>query len=183
MEVGNKASFMGIYGLEMVLPPGPPEGAQLMLPRFVIVAWLFGDIDDRPERVSVRVYGPPGKTHLFKLDLPPSPPGRPASPFDDPTKFFINIPMPLVNFIIQGEGVIVVEIETERETIRAGRLRVRIDDEAPPATPETGLRNPSAPREPQPPSGQSPSVAPASKPRRARARPSTRRSAQTPELE
>jgi hypothetical protein len=127
MEIGNKPSFMGIYSGEIVFLAGPP-GAQIILPKFAIISWLICDIDDKPERLTVRVRMQPG-AEILKFEAPYEPDAPHTFNFDDATKYIFTIPLPIINFAIPGEGILEVTIETERETLRAGRLRVRIQQE------------------------------------------------------
>ena len=54
---------------------------------------------------------------------------EPTRSFDDVTKVVYGLPFPIVNLILPEEGIIEVVIETEKGTIRAGRLRVHISDQ------------------------------------------------------
>jgi len=126
MEVGNKPSYMGIYTGEMVFPPDPPPEAQIALSKFVILAWLFCDVNDKPDRITVHVYGPPGRTEIFKHDVPAEQFAQPEPLFDDVTKLVFHIAMPILGLPVACDGVLEVTIETERETLRAGRLRLRL---------------------------------------------------------
>ena len=176
-------SFMGAYGPELIFPSDTPPGGQMVLPKFAIMSWLFTDIDDRPERLSLHVYGPPGKTEIFKRDFPYDASAPVIILYPDSTRFIVTMPLALMNVMIPSEGTIVVEIETERETIRAGRLRVRIDDPVANATLVAPAPNPSVPTASPPLSEQSPPDAPETKPPPARRRRATHRSGRTPELE
>jgi hypothetical protein len=169
MEVGNKPSFMGMYAADLVFPPNPPPDFQIFLPKFAIISWLFGDVSDKPTKVLVHVFGPPGKTEIIRYEVPYDPLTPLNSPFDDPTRFMLNIQIPLVNFPIACDGAIQVEIETERETIRAGRLRVRIPGRPDPTAGTGGAEAATSQTGPLEPSDQSASVARSSKKRPRRA--------------
>lgn len=183
MEVGNKISYMGTYRGEIILEV--PAGSDFPVPfsKFVVLAWLFSDWDDKPERITVRVYAPPGKTELVRMEIPHDQIGAPPALFDDPTKYLFNAAIPIVNFPIHGEGEIEVTIETEREILRAGRLKVRINRTGPILSVQPQGATPVSPTVSPQPSAQSHSAAPKVKPQRARDRPSIRPTARTPEQE
>ena len=169
MEVGNKPSFMGVYtGGEMVFPPGPP-----IVPKLGIAVWLLCPIDDYPRQVTIRLFGPPDRTEILKTDNPLILPhaGVPP-PFPDVTRGIINVMLPVVNLPLPHSGTLELEIETEREILLAGRLKIVM-----PTHPEPTILLPTAsPLTAE----QSPSAAPASESPPAQRRPSRRRSARTP---
>lgn len=182
-EVGNKLSLMGMYMGDIVLPVAPPVGMPAILPKFAICVWLLCDWGDNPERITVRVYAPPGRTEITKMEAAQGQIAPPAPLFDDPTKLSLTTLLPIFNFAIFDEGEIEVTVETEQGTLRAGRLQVRMpsrhiqsDDSSVPssATSDSSAASPS-------PSEQSPTVALDTKPTRPARRPSTRRTARTPE--
>ena len=183
MEAGNKISYMGTYRGEIILEV--PQGSYdpILFPKFVVMAWLFSDWDDKPERITMRVYAPPGKTEVLRIDIPHDQLGATTALFDDPTKYLFNAGIPIVNFPLHGEGEIEVTIETERETIRAGRLKVRINRTGPVLNADQHGATLASSIAPLPPSEQSPTSAPATKPRRVRRRLSSLRNEQTPERE
>ncbi len=125
-ETGNKLSLMGIYSGEIGFPHDPPSATQLSLPKFVICWWLFCDIDDPPQRVSVNLYMPPDRTEVLKFAVPPEHLVSPAVVFEDAIRLTLSSVIPIVNLTFAREGRMEVTIETERETLRAGRLRIRI---------------------------------------------------------
>ena len=126
LELGNKPSFMGIYTGEMIFPPNPPAEMQIAIPKFCIITWLFCDKDDPPRSVTVRIFGPPGRTEFAKFEVPPEQLVQPAPFFDDVTKLVFQTALPMLGFPIACEGIIEVTAETDRETLLAGRLRVRV---------------------------------------------------------
>lgn len=180
VEIGNKLSFMGVYSGDMIFPPGAPPGVPVVVPRFAIIAWLISDIDDMPERVLLKVTTPPGSTEIFRNEISGDQIPSPGVPREGSTRYVLQITMPITNLPLQSDGNIEVIIETERETLRAGRLRVVI-----PRSPDSTVATAtgaaaSPPTALPPPSGQSPDVALESKPSRARRPPSNRRTSRTP---
>jgi hypothetical protein len=183
-EVGNKQSLMGIYsGGEMAFPEGIPAGAPVLLPKFAIMMWFFSDKDDKPERLTVRVFIPPGRTEIIKFEIPRDLLAQPTLLFDDVEKIVLTAGLPIIGLALPCEGTLEVTVETERETIRAGRLRIRIPGRPDPTLIAPGQTTPSSPIETQPPSGQSPPAAPEIAPEPLQRRRRLRRSARTPEPE
>lgn len=118
-EVGNKISLMGIYHGEIVFSQNPPA----ILPKFVIAMWLLADVDDPIKQINVSIFGPPARTELAKIEAQPPPSMLPTPP--DATQKHIHLVFPMVNFHFPEEGLLEVEVTTERETFRAGRLAVK----------------------------------------------------------
>ncbi len=135
-EVGNKLSLMGLYSGDMIAP-GP---APAILSKLCIVLWIIADIDDPPQRVGVRVLMPPDESERMKLDLPPL--GVLVHP-EGATRLHAQAVIPMTPFRLEHEGFIQVMVDTERETLRAGRLMVRFVDPA-------GSPEPAPPRAPEP---------------------------------
>jgi len=180
MEIGNKPSFMGVYTGEMVFPPGLSLDVGIFVSKFAVMWWLFCDKDDRPQHISVRVSIPPGHTEIAKMDVGTEQITQ-AMPqiFDDYTRLILGSTIPLTNLIFQCSGTIEVSIETERETIRAGRLRVQIPGRPDTAVSATAGSSSEPPTASPLPSEQSPDAVQETKPSRGRRRPSSRRSART----
>jgi hypothetical protein len=111
-------SLMGIYGGDMIFPSTPP----ISLLKWGAVIWLITDIDDVPAKIKIRVLMPPDRTEIASLETnePPE-----IGILDDATKgtFRVIMALPPVNFT--EEGFVEVVVETERGTIRAGRLLVK----------------------------------------------------------
>jgi hypothetical protein len=178
MEIGNKPSFMGAYiGTEIIFPPEMPADQPALLPRFAIAIWLLSDINDRPKRISVRIFAPPGRTEIFKFDAPMEALGQSAPQFDDAERVTIQLNVPLINLVLPCEGVLEVTIETEKEVLRAGRLRVRMPSRTETDSLQAQYADPASPQL----SERSPPAVPASKPPRARRRMSEIHSTRTHE--
>jgi hypothetical protein len=141
-EVGNKVSLMGMYVGDLVLSPAPPSGVPAVLPKFVICAWLLCDWGDEPERLTIRVYAPPGRTEVFKHESVRDHTSVPIASIDNPTRLAVFITVPLVPFVLADEGEVAVVIETEEGEHPAGRLRVRMLDRQPLSTGPTALPQP-----------------------------------------
>ncbi len=138
-EVGNKISLMGIYGGDLILAlPLQP----VMIPKLGAFVSLITDLNDTPERMTIIVYMPPKQTELVKIEIPAMPH---ASHFEGATKthYRAMIQFPPVT-IVEEEGFIEIMIETERETIRAGRLYVRFQ----PTVADASAATSSAPEQP-----------------------------------
>lgn len=131
-ERGNKISFMGLYaGDALVSGVRPPVTL-----RIAIVAWLISDIEDTPESFMLRVTGPGADELLFagSFPFPPVPQGV------DSKKSHLRAHVQLEGVSVNGNGLIAVYVETEREVIRAGRLAIRFVDEPPAEPPMPSMR-------------------------------------------
>ena len=184
MEVGNKPSYMGVYPSDIIFPPDPPTDLDVVLPKFGVAIWLKCERGDRPTRLIVRVYIPPGRTQVaiaeINTDQIPEPP---FDTLDGGQHVVYSVNIPLKFLAVPHEGFIEATVETERGEIRAGRIRVRMPGRPHPETDPSGGVRTISPTASPPPSEQSPDASPASKRRRGRGRPSTHRSGQTPEQE
>ena len=169
-EVGNKLSLMGVYNGEINFPEGIPDGSPVLIPKLCMVWWLYSDIDDKPERLTFRVFGPPGRQELVSASLPLEQLVAPAFTFPDATKSVLGANFSITNIILPHEGLIEASLETERDTIRVGRLRVRIPGRPEPQELRSELANLS-PTVLSQPSEQSPLDVPGAKPERAPRRP------------
>jgi hypothetical protein len=90
--------------------------------------WLLADINDKPTRATVRVFAPPGQTEIMTAELPAERVGQLNVLLDAATRYSLQITVPVTNLVIPCSGYILVTIETEREVLRAGRIRVIIPD-------------------------------------------------------
>lgn len=179
-EVGNKLSYMGVYNKDILFPPlrpGTPLEVPVVLPKFVIVAWLISDINDRPERVKVRAYIPPGRTELATSEAVVADLFNPDNLLPGSQKYSIQVLLPSMNVPIPCSGFIEVTVEADGEELRAGRIQVIVPGR--PAPVEEPIPSTASP----PPSEQSLPAVPETKPAPARRRPSSRRSWRTPERE
>jgi hypothetical protein len=171
MEVGNKPSFMGIYGADMVFSPDLPKDMQIAVPKLAIVTWLFCDVDDKPQRMVLHFYGPPGRTEIVKFDIPPEQIIQPTNAFPDATRVILQVQLQIAGLPLHSEGTLEVTVETEREDdLRAGRLHVRIPGRPDPAAIDQGPATPSFSIKSVQPSEPPPSAAPQAKRRSSRKR-------------
>ena len=117
-EVGSKISLMGMYFSELEIPEAPP----VTLPKLIIAAWLICDVGDLPENVRYRVLAPPDGMELFRLDTT-----RGSEVHNSPgaTQATLFTAIPISPITLSGGGYLEVMIDTERETMRAGRILVR----------------------------------------------------------
>jgi hypothetical protein len=127
-ERGNKVSFMGLYGDELLLYSAKPARV-----RFAIVAWLICDIDDAPGQMIMRGTGPVPDAKLFEgiFRFPPAP----ETPPPGTQKLHLRAHLQLDGLEVQDDGEISVYIDTDSGSIRAGRMRIRFVDRAPPEFP------------------------------------------------
>jgi hypothetical protein len=174
-EQGNKQSYMGVYSGEMtaMMPLGTSHETPFGLPKLVIAFWLMTEIDDIPDRVTVTLYAPPGRSEIFKHEMDVKATAPPHFP-EWATKFTLHGQIPFQNFLLAEDGIIELTLDTQREILVAGRLRLRLQHTeagAPIEVPTASL----------PPPEQSLPVALETKRARARRPPSNRRTARTPE--
>ena len=184
-EIGNKTSYMGVYMTDMLFPSNPSPDATVMLPKFCISVWLITDITDKPQKAIVTVFVPPGRTEAIRFDYPIDQVDQALTHQNlmrDVRKYILQATLPFTPMVFASEGHIEVQIETEREILQAGKLRVVIPGR-PDLSPNPSNDATSLPTASPPPSGQSPTDAPGTKPKPSPRRPSTRRSARTPETE
>src|SRR5947208_9776772 len=122
-EVGNKVSLMGVYSADVLFPMPPPVTFRTL----GIVAWIIFDVDDRPTHFTLRVLIPPQRTEVVKMDADTE--GEPLVHFerDEYSKGQFRVVSAINGITLTEEGFLEVMIDTERETVRAGRLRVRFN--------------------------------------------------------
>jgi hypothetical protein len=176
-EVGNKHSYMGVYGDDMVFPENPPDGT-IVIPKIVIVATLVTDVDDLPSRVGFLIYGPPGRTEIARFYIPDEQLPN-ATIVENARIFRLTANFPIFGLALQSSSILEASVETETGTLIAGRLKLVI-----PGRRDTGeayavTSPPTASSEPQ--SEKSPPADPQSKRSLRRRRPSGRRTSQTPD--
>jgi hypothetical protein len=144
-EVGNKTSLMGMYFSDLYIQTPAP----IVLPKFCIAIWLITDVDDPPTQFTVRLLTPPNGTELFKLE------GQgaiPAVPTEGAVKLIATMIIPISQFVLEQDGYIEVMLDTDRGSIRAGRLMVHFNapplEMASPAETQQSIASPTD--EPQP---------------------------------
>jgi hypothetical protein len=126
-EVGNKLSYMGVYNKDILfppLPPGTPPEMPVLLPKFVIVAWLVSDINDLPEKVLFRAFAPPGRTELLTSEVAVADLFTPDNLLPGSQRYSVQTIMPLMNLSIPCSGFIEVIADADGEEYRAGRIQL-----------------------------------------------------------
>jgi hypothetical protein len=124
-EIGGKLSFMGIYGSDMLISGQPPQA----LPKLAIVVWLVCDIDDDVKKFAIRVLAAPNRHEFAKAEYPDDA-LKNVQYADDATKKTFISTISLSPFPVQEDGFVEVMVDTDRGTMRAGRLMVRFVDPA-----------------------------------------------------
>jgi hypothetical protein len=119
-EVGNKISLVGVYGGDMIFPMAPPT----LLPKFCAMVMVISDVDDRVTQASIRIVipsiGPEGHETL-KIEIPQT---GPVVNADGAIKITFRTFVQLGPIPLTKEGFIEVWVDTGREEMRAGRLRI-----------------------------------------------------------
>ncbi len=116
-EPSGRVSSIGVRGGDIVVDVAR-RGSAL---HFAVVAWLICDADDPPGRISLRIYGPPGRRLLSGNEVRPGVPQRRP----DSTKAFYQLVVEHIALPLSQEGDIEVSLESETGILRAGRLRIR----------------------------------------------------------
>ncbi len=133
-EVGNKLSLMGLYVQDMFIVGKPPA----MLPKFGVVVWIITDADDPVQRATTTILMPPDRKEIFRVESTEPTPIAPHT-LEGATKLIAHQIIPIAPLLIEGEGMIEVMLETDRGSMRAGRLAIHFIDppEAPHEAPPT----------------------------------------------
>jgi len=118
-EVGNKLSILGIYEGDIVFSVPPPAA----LPKFGIIVWLQTDIDNPPEKFSIRGLVPPNQKVAFSATVRKVEFNK--NPADDAKRLNLKTIIPIINMEFTEEGPLEVFVDTEEGTFRAGRLFIR----------------------------------------------------------
>jgi len=130
-EVSNKTSVIGLYGTELIVRELPITLAQLCF-----VTSVFTEYDDPVKSLSVRVsyagetlnVSPVEKAVLdewARIDYGVGAEEVEEFSDDEPPRIRFSVQMTSSPFTITKEGRLSIHVETERETFRAGSLRVR----------------------------------------------------------
>jgi hypothetical protein len=125
-EVGNKVSLMGVYSADMLFPVPPPVTFRTV----GIVTWIIFDVNDRPTHLTVRVLVPPARTEVLKVETDVEGELPLQYERDEYSKGQFRFTNTINGIQFTEEGFLEVMIDTERETIRAGRLRIRFNTPA-----------------------------------------------------
>jgi hypothetical protein len=171
-EVGGTASYIGVFQQALKVTTTYP----LMLSKFAAVFWLtfpIGDALDNFDRLFMEMPG--GQV----VDLPPMPLPPQAKTEQNPnhTRWTVTGTIRGAGFTIQQPGILRLKIKCWGQIWNAASLEF-LPPENPGAPIIEGSTVPAIASEQ--PSGQSPSVAPETKPRRGRVRRANRQTEQTP---
>jgi hypothetical protein len=120
-EVGNKSSIMGIYTSEMIFATSPPA----TISRFAVVVFVVTDKGDELDTFTITVTAPPDNAEIMRAEF--AKPALPSDLFEGATKIQGRAYIMVNSVHIAGEGFIEAIVDTGREKIRAGRLRVRFN--------------------------------------------------------
>ncbi|HYE70110.1 MAG TPA: hypothetical protein VD932_01130 [Aquabacterium sp.] len=116
-ELGGKLSFMGLYGAELILNIPFPA----ILPKLGVIIGMIHKIGDQPKFIKVKIYGPVTGEEVAQFDINDIPP----QPIEEGmTKGHLRLTFQLVPFAIPQAGSVEVFVETERDSVRAGRLKI-----------------------------------------------------------
>src|SRR4051794_1378332 len=119
-EVGNKISLMGIYTSDIIFSTPPPVTFRTL----GLVTWLIFDIDDRPAHLTVRVLVPPERTEALRIEADVERELSPKYERDEYSRGTLRIVGMIDGLQFTEAGFLEVMIDTERETFRAGRIRI-----------------------------------------------------------
>jgi hypothetical protein len=179
--MGDKMSYMGVLPPNLAFPDNPPPDVQLLIPKLAIGLWILTDREDKFERLTISVNIPPGQTEILRFDVPPEQIGFQGMAQDWSQRVGLQMVLPFINLAIPCEGFVEVNVETEREKLHAGSLRLVIPGRPDLIVARNEIASSSTVSLQL--SEQSPPAAPASKPRASRRRPSNRRTWRIPEPE
>ncbi|WP_145671801.1 DUF6941 family protein [Azospirillum brasilense] len=118
-ETSGKAIIIGVYSSDMFVSGDVP----ITLPRLLILCEVVSPIEDPVKRLKIRAFGPPlgqeePEAEIPDIPLPIAPDGR------EFVASVVRVAIDLAPFTVHAEGFIEVTVETERETMRAGRLYI-----------------------------------------------------------
>ena len=115
-EVGNKFSFIGVFGPDIGIPIKFPA----ILPKLAIVVWTLTDPDDIPDSIQVTVILPDGN-EVLKIG---SSINRNIENLEGAAKIVTTQIIPISPMPLPCSGMLEVWIETDQGRMRAGRIRV-----------------------------------------------------------
>lgn len=119
-EVGGKISLMGIVSGVLGISQDPP----VVLPKFGIFTTIVTPVDDPFQFLNLRIYAFDELIMESKSERMPIIDYPADYPVDDPTTLNVIAHHEFPNFAIPKLGSVMVEVETERETLKAGRLHI-----------------------------------------------------------
>lgn len=117
-EVGGKVSLVGIYGSDLIISDPLP----VALPKLCVALVVSTPIDALPEKVIIKLSGPPVGPDGATVTLSEEP--IEAPPDNQRTIANLSVALPLSPFLVRAEGAIEVSVDIGREVLLAGRLHV-----------------------------------------------------------
>ncbi|MDP1837844.1 MAG: hypothetical protein Q8N31_13540 [Reyranella sp.] len=118
LEAGNKLSFMGVYGSEIIFSAPSP----VTWPKLCIVTWLICDVDDLPKKVNAKVYAPNSEVELASTEMETNFTGMLN---DGAVRGWVRLVLQPTDILLTEEGYFRVQVEADGVSIKAGRLKVR----------------------------------------------------------
>jgi hypothetical protein len=114
---------MGVYQGDMIFGQAPP----ITLPKLGIAFWLISDIDDRPSNLVLRLLGI-DKTEIIRFTLGDVPDMVNPEGASKRSVQGSGIAGPI---LIAKEGFLELWIDTDKGSLRAGRLRIQFLESKP----------------------------------------------------
>ncbi len=129
-EVGNKASFMGVYVSDLYINQPFPA----VLQKLCAIIWLISDPDDPPTQMTTTIILPDG-VEFVRMESPQLELPDPFQMMQTAQKAILSQTVQCCPLPLPSEGMLEVWVETDREKLRAGRLWVHtlaalVSDEA-----------------------------------------------------
>jgi hypothetical protein len=122
LEVGNKFSLMGCYSGELIVPSMPTA-----LPKLCAEVRLVTPIDRPFEKAILRAYL--NDEVVGELDLPVQEAKKKIPVSDGTTKVMtFRAIMNFSPFMIEREGALRIEVETEEGALKGGRLKLLLQE-------------------------------------------------------
>lgn len=119
-EVGNKMSYMGIYGSDMHVSTAP-----VLLAKLCIVVKVITNVDDPFEALEIRISSVKGSEETEILATGPVPIVMPKTESDS-RLYCAHYSFVLSPLQIDGDSSLRVTAKTEREEIRGAGLRIQV---------------------------------------------------------
>ena len=116
-EAYGKVALMGIYGDDLIVAAFPHQA-----PKFCISVYVISPIEDPPKSLRICVTYPAGTT-LFDQVAGGDLPSPAASGAATKRNHLVRLAFSPMQFDVPGD--LEVFVETERETARAGVLKIR----------------------------------------------------------
>lgn len=119
-EIGNKVSYMGIYSGELFVPSTP-----IVLPKLCIAVKVVTEMSDPFKGLEVRVLKGEDEAELLSTGQIPGP--TDTSQFKEGSTLMVaQMAFMLAPFEIDGETILRVRVNTEREELKGMALAIRL---------------------------------------------------------